>query len=66
MQKHPELYHAFFGIGLAVDQFRGEQVSLQWTKERVAEAVEVLAQLTFPARDNGRNQRLDYIVTERG
>ena len=32
--KHPELFHAYFGVGQVGDQYRGERVSFDWVKEQ--------------------------------
>ncbi len=34
VNEHPELYNAFFGIGQAAYQYKGEQISLNWVKEQ--------------------------------
>ncbi len=32
--QHPELYHAYFGVGQFCNQYEGEKVALDWVKEQ--------------------------------
>jgi pimeloyl-ACP methyl ester carboxylesterase len=38
VQKYPELYHAYIGIGQVVNMSEGEKISYEWTLEQAAKA----------------------------
>jgi len=68
--KHPELYRAYFGIGQVGDQFRGEQIGLEWAKEEARErndrkAAEALARLSFPDLNASGKEWIDYLTKQR-
>jgi len=68
--KYPELYYAWFGIGQVGDQFKGEQISYNWAKDKAAErndtkALKALKKLNFPDSDTSVNEWLDYLMAER-
>ena len=51
--QHPELYHAYFGVGQVADQYQGEMVSFEWVKEQARifdnrKAIRALEKLSFP------------------
>ena len=68
--KHPELYHAFFGIGLACDQFKGEKISYDWTLNQAKErndkkAIKRLQNLNFPDSTAGIDDWMNFLMVER-
>jgi len=38
VQRHPELYHAYVGVGQAVDMREGERISYEWTLAQARQA----------------------------
>ncbi len=67
---HPELYHAYFGIGQVGDQLEGERISLEWAKARAAErndtrAVKKLNALNFPGKEATADEWISYLMKER-
>jgi pimeloyl-ACP methyl ester carboxylesterase len=51
--KHPELFHAYFGVGQVGDQYRGELVSFDWVNEQAQiqnnkKYIKDLGKLNFP------------------
>ncbi|WP_216830600.1 alpha/beta hydrolase [Alkalihalobacterium elongatum] len=53
IQKYPELFHAYFGVGQGVDFHRGERLSYQFTLEyaknhQVIEAIQELSEIGAP------------------
>jgi len=69
VNKNPELYHAYFGIGQNVS-YQGEVVSLQWVRDQARlrgdrEGVRELAALTLPSKDDTFEVWFDYIPTQR-
>ncbi len=68
--KYPELYHAYFGIGLACLQFKGEQLSYRWVLNQAVEqndskAAEKLRNLDFPDSTGNIDLWLNYLMTQR-
>ncbi len=68
--KYPELYLAYFGIGQVADQFRGEQIGLEWAKEEARErndkkAAEALAGLNIPDLNASGKEWIDYMTKQR-
>ncbi len=68
--KHPELFRAFFGIGQACYQFKGEQISYEWVKEQANNrkdkmALEALDQLSFPDSLASNHIWIDYLMNQR-
>lgn len=68
--KHPELYRAYFGIGQACYQFKGEQISYEWAKEQARQhndkkAIETLSGLSFPDSLADSNIWIDYLMNQR-
>jgi pimeloyl-ACP methyl ester carboxylesterase len=67
---HPELYHAFFGIGQVCHQFKGEKISYNWALEQAVErndtkAIKTLKTLNFPDSNDSIDKWLDYLFMER-
>ena len=70
VKAHPELFHAYFGVGNVAYQYEGERLSLEWVRMRAAEtgnaeAMEALAGLALPAPDAGAKAWLSYIKVQR-
>lgn len=68
--KYPELYHAYFGIGQACHQFKGEQLSYEWALDQAVErndtrAINTLKNLNFPDSTAIVDEWLEYLMTER-
>ena len=68
--QHPELFHAYFGIGQVCDQYKGEQISLKWVKKQAKlhndeEAFEVLSALSFPDSLADSKEWFDLLSVER-
>lgn len=68
--KHPDLFHAFIGIGQACHQFKGEQMSYDWALGQAVErndtkAVRRLKNLTLPDSTASSDKWLEYLMMER-
>jgi pimeloyl-ACP methyl ester carboxylesterase len=68
--KYPELFRAYFGVGQACYQFRGEQISYEWAIEQARQhndkkAIETLSGLSFPDSLAGNKEWIDYLMVER-
>jgi pimeloyl-ACP methyl ester carboxylesterase len=68
--QHPELFHAYFGIGQVCDQYRGELVSFEWVKEQARKhndkrAIKTLENLNFPDSMAGSNAWKAFLMKER-
>lgn len=68
--EHPELFRAYFGIGQACYQFKGEQISYEWAKEQAykhndSKAIKNLEGLTFPDSLASNKEWIDYLMAER-
>jgi pimeloyl-ACP methyl ester carboxylesterase len=68
--QYPELYLAYFGIGQVCHQFKGEQISYNWTldqaiKRKDTKAVETLNNLSFPDSTAGIDQWKNFLLMER-
>lgn len=68
--QHPELFHAYFGVGQVCDQYRGEQISFEWVKEQAnkhnnKKAIEALSGISFPKSDAASDLWLDFLKVER-
>lgn len=67
---HPELYHAFFGIGQVAHQYRAEQISFDWVKDQAdrrkdKKAIKVLAEMTFPDSLASMDEWKNFLMRER-
>ncbi len=67
---YPELFHAYIGIGQVCDQFKGEQLSYDWTLNQAMErndinAVKMLQKLNFPDSTANIDNWIDYVMVER-
>lgn len=68
--KHPELFKAYFGIGQACYQFKGEQISYEWIKEQALKrndkkSIEALGRLSFPDSLANGDTWIDYLMNQR-
>lgn len=68
--KHPELYHAFFGIGQVCDQFMGEKISYDWALEQAIKrndkkAIKSLQNLNFPDSNATVDKWMKFLMQER-
>ncbi len=68
--KHPELFRAYFGIGQACYQFKGEQISYEWVQEQARKrndkkSIEALDRLSFPDSLANSNIWIDYLMNQR-
>lgn len=51
--EHPELFHAYLGVGQVCYQYKGEQISYEWVKEQALQQnnkddIKKLAEINFP------------------
>lgn len=70
VEKHPELYHCYFGIGQVADQFRSEKISYEWVKNQAEinqnkKAIKKLGKLNFPGINASSNEWISFLMTER-
>ena len=68
--EYPELYRAYFGIGQACYQFKGEHISYEWVKEQASQhndenAIERLSGLSFPDSLANSVIWIDYLMNQR-
>jgi pimeloyl-ACP methyl ester carboxylesterase len=68
--KYPELYYAYFGIGQICDQYKGEQIALEWAKDQARqkndkEAIKTLNALSFPDSSASMEKWWEYVKPER-
>lgn len=70
IEKYPELYHAYFGIGQVANQYKSEKMSFDWLKEQALinqdeEVMNELASLHFPKKEDNAQKWMDYLLPER-
>jgi pimeloyl-ACP methyl ester carboxylesterase len=68
--QHPELYHAYLGIGQVAHQYKGEQISFEWVKEQAlilndTKAVKELSSLSFPDSTATADVWMSFLMKER-
>jgi pimeloyl-ACP methyl ester carboxylesterase len=68
--KYPELYQAYIGVGQVGNQYQGEKISFEWTKEQAAvlkdtKAAEKLDKLIFPLSNGDSEAWTDFLSVER-
>ena len=68
--EHPELFHAYFGIGQVAQQLRGEKISFQWVKERASferdeDAMKALSEMNFPDSGASNSDWVNFLLNER-
>ena len=68
--RHPELFHAYFGVGQVGDQYWGEDISLEWVKLQAyifdnKKAIKTLAKLSFPDRQSDVATWKNYVMKQR-
>lgn len=71
IEKYPELYHCYFGIGQVADQYRSERISYEWAKTQAEKkedkkAMKKLEALDFPEVNAGSNEWKIFLMKERG
>jgi pimeloyl-ACP methyl ester carboxylesterase len=69
-QEHPELFHAYFGIGQVAQQLRGERISFDWVKERAnsennEDAMKALSEMNFPDSAASNSDWVNFLLNER-
>ncbi len=70
VHQHPELFHAYFGIGQVCYQYKGEQISFEWVKKQAKShndegAFEELSALSFPDSLADSKEWIDFLSAER-
>jgi len=68
--QHPELYHAYFGVGQSCMQYEAEKVSFDWVKEQAIlqndkKGIQKLSKLSFPSKDADSDEFIKFIMQER-
>ena len=68
--KHPEYFHAYFGIGQVGNQYEGEQLSYEWAKEQARnhddhKSLRALERLSFPDSLATSEVWKKYLMTQR-
>lgn len=68
--QHPELFHAYFGIGQVCYQYKGERISFDWVKEQADKsknenAIEALTEISFPDSLANSDIWMDFLMVER-
>ncbi len=68
--QYPELFHAYLGVGQVCHQYKGEQISFEWTKEQANKhndknAIEALSAISFPDPLSNSDVWLDFLMVER-
>jgi pimeloyl-ACP methyl ester carboxylesterase len=67
---HPELFHAYFGIGQVADQLRGELISFEWVKQESVlrndkKAMKKLSAMSFPDSLSTSGDWVRFLTSER-
>lgn len=68
--QHPELFHAFIGVGQVCHQYKSEQISLRWAREQAHDrhcekAVKALSKIQLPDSTADGKAWLNYLKVER-
>ena len=68
--QHPELYHAYFGVGQSCKQYEGEKVSFDWVKEQASllndkKGMKRLSKITFPSKNADSDEFIKFVMQER-
>lgn len=68
--QHPELYHAYFGVGQSCMQYEGEKVSFDWVKEQAVlqndkKGMRRLSKSTFPSKNADSDEFIKFVMQER-
>ncbi len=66
----PELFHAYFGVGQVVDQYKAEKISLSWAQLQAEEEDDNIAQKKlkenkFPDKNDNIEVWKKYLIPER-
>jgi len=70
IEKHPELFHCYFGIGQVADQYRSEKISFEWVKNQAVKkedkkAIKKLGALDFPEMNASNKEWIRFLMAER-
>lgn len=70
IEKYPEFYHCYFGIGQVADQYRSERISYEWAKKEAEKkedkkAMEKLGALEFPEINASSKEWKMFLMAER-
>ena len=70
IEKHPEFYHCYFGIGQVADQYRSERISYEWAKNQAEKkedkkAMKKLEALDFPEINASSKEWIKFLMVER-
>ncbi|MCA1756246.1 MAG: alpha/beta hydrolase [Bacteroidales bacterium] len=70
VEKYPELYHCYFGIGQVADQYRSERISYDWVKGEAKkngdkQALKKLEALNFPKTGADSKEWMMFLMRER-
>ncbi|MCS4433469.1 alpha/beta fold hydrolase [Aquiflexum gelatinilyticum] len=70
IEKHPELFHCFIGIGQVADQYRSERISYEWVKYQAEKkedkkAIKELGALDFPDINASSEEWIKFLMAER-
>ena len=68
--QHPDLYHAYFGVGQSCKQYEGEKVSFDWVKEQASlqndkKGMRRLSKSTFPSINADSDEFIKFVMQER-
>ena len=68
--RHPEQFHAYFGIGQVAQQYRGEKISFEWVKEQAHQkndkrAIKKLSEMNFPDSLASSTEWIEFVIKER-
>lgn len=70
IEKYPEFYHCYFGVGQVADPYRSEKISYEWVKEQAEKkedkkAIEELGALDFPEINARIKEWQIFLMAER-
>jgi pimeloyl-ACP methyl ester carboxylesterase len=68
--QHPELFHAYLGVGQLCYPYKGGQIAYEWVKEQAKQrnnqdAAEALAKISYPDSLASWNVWLKFLMVER-
>jgi len=71
IDKYPQIYHAYIGIGQVTNQYSAEELSLNWIREEAfhrtdKRAITKLSNLTVPKKDASVKEWSRYLNIHRG
>ncbi len=70
IEKYPELYHCYLGIGQVSNQYRSEKISFDWIKEQAEKrqdkkALDKIEDLAFPGKEDCSKEWINFLMVER-